>query len=508
MSLKDRATQRSLLGLLFLVLLSSSYFISFDFIGIDDPTHILNNPQLTTWAGLLEFWKKPYFGLYIPVTYSVWWLLYQAFGASSSVFHGANIFVHAANGLLVYTLVKRIWKHEFLAFASSALFLLHPLQAASVAWVAELRGLLGAFFALLSFYFLLDYTEKKKWGFLLLWAGFYLASLFSKPSYIVELALSPLIFYGLSRFYQDKLFPILLGVLSLISTVIVAITKSEQETSNLVVNPLVIVNNLGFYVQKALVPMQGRWDYGDSVELMSRPQPAFLGCVLLLLFFMVFIYFKNRRIFILSLFFVIGFLPVLGFIPFAFQNYNTVADRYAYLPVVFSSLILIKLIEHFHKQYTKLVVMILGSPYFVFFVMTGLTYKNSSSFAESMISYYPKSFMGYTLLGEAQLKEEKFNDAEFNFLKALDIKPDYWTAHSQLGELYETQKRWQESLSHFLSIIRNEGGRYQTIGQTNLGEFYLRAGLAQMNLGQREDGLKNIEMGKTLAPERYQEMMK
>jgi hypothetical protein len=44
------------------------------YIRLDDYSHLHDNPHLRSSSGLWAIWARPYFGLYIPITYSVWWL--------------------------------------------------------------------------------------------------------------------------------------------------------------------------------------------------------------------------------------------------------------------------------------------------------------------------------------------------------------------------------------------------------------------------------------------------
>ncbi|MCZ2089571.1 MAG: hypothetical protein LC129_08765, partial [Burkholderiales bacterium] len=47
------------------------------FISIDDELHLVDNALLLrgSLADLRELWTRPYFGLYVPVTYTAWFLL-------------------------------------------------------------------------------------------------------------------------------------------------------------------------------------------------------------------------------------------------------------------------------------------------------------------------------------------------------------------------------------------------------------------------------------------------
>ena len=64
------------------------------------------------------------------------------------VFHAANLVLHLLNVLLVFGLLRRIVKNPWAALGGTLLFALHPVQVESVAWISELRGLLGSFFSL------------------------------------------------------------------------------------------------------------------------------------------------------------------------------------------------------------------------------------------------------------------------------------------------------------------------------------------------------------------------
>lgn len=99
-------------------------------------------------------------GHYIPVTWVTLGLDYLLWGMNPAGYHLTNIVLHALNAVC-FTLVAvrllrlarprsaetTLWAG---AVAAALFFALHPLRAESVAWVTERRGLLSAFFALLT----------------------------------------------------------------------------------------------------------------------------------------------------------------------------------------------------------------------------------------------------------------------------------------------------------------------------------------------------------------------
>lgn len=87
------------------------------YLPFDDYQNILENPglQSISLGGLARFWTQPYFGLYIPVTCSLWWLVsvgLQLSGAallgSAWLFHSVNLVLHLGNAVLVFLLVSTL----------------------------------------------------------------------------------------------------------------------------------------------------------------------------------------------------------------------------------------------------------------------------------------------------------------------------------------------------------------------------------------------------------------
>src|SRR4051794_36894391 len=77
--------------------------LGYSFLNWDDSIHILNNPWLRgTWSDLLRFWQGPYYGLYAPVTYSMWSLISRVGEAPQPwIFHLINGLLHFLNSVLV-----------------------------------------------------------------------------------------------------------------------------------------------------------------------------------------------------------------------------------------------------------------------------------------------------------------------------------------------------------------------------------------------------------------------
>jgi protein O-mannosyl-transferase len=99
---------------------------------------------LRAWLGVRPFLMISY------------WLNYQSSGLDPYPYHLVNVLLHAANGVLVWMIVRRYlnWVdakselNSLLAVFAGLLFLLHPVQTESVAYVASRSETLSVFFVL------------------------------------------------------------------------------------------------------------------------------------------------------------------------------------------------------------------------------------------------------------------------------------------------------------------------------------------------------------------------
>ncbi|MCH9650950.1 MAG: hypothetical protein K0U98_22190 [Deltaproteobacteria bacterium] len=106
---------------------------------------------------LLEQFHSPWLGLsyvsfFRPVATFLLGLEYLAFGTSPFLFHLSHVVLHGINAVLVYGILRRLWKSRLTwpALAAAGLFALYPLHHGAVLFVGGSATLFGAFFFLLS----------------------------------------------------------------------------------------------------------------------------------------------------------------------------------------------------------------------------------------------------------------------------------------------------------------------------------------------------------------------
>jgi Tfp pilus assembly protein PilF len=129
------------------------------FINIDDDQYITNNPHIQaglTWPGLAWAFRTGYAANWHPLTWISHMLDCQLFGLNPAGHHLTNLLFHIANTLLLFLWLKQLTGALWRSALVAALFAWHPLHVESVAWAAERKDVLSAFFWMLT---LIAYTR-------------------------------------------------------------------------------------------------------------------------------------------------------------------------------------------------------------------------------------------------------------------------------------------------------------------------------------------------------------
>jgi tetratricopeptide (TPR) repeat protein len=126
-----------------------------EFVNFDDPAYVTYNPMVQqglTWSGV----SWAFGNLHGDATYwhPMTWLSHmldcQLFGLKPAGHHLSSVLLHALNVLLLFVVLRRMTGRRGPSAMVAALFALHPLQVDSVAWIAERKNVLSAFFFLLT----------------------------------------------------------------------------------------------------------------------------------------------------------------------------------------------------------------------------------------------------------------------------------------------------------------------------------------------------------------------
>jgi tetratricopeptide (TPR) repeat protein len=156
----------------------------FDFVNWDDPSYLTGNPHVQqglTWANVVWAITTAHTPYWHPMTWLSHMLDVTVFGMDPGAHHVTNLILHLANTLLVFYLLRRMTAAARPALFVAAVFGVHPLHVESVAWLAERKDVLSAFFLLLTIAAYLRYVQRPSPSQYGLVAAGYALALMSKP---------------------------------------------------------------------------------------------------------------------------------------------------------------------------------------------------------------------------------------------------------------------------------------------------------------------------------------
>ncbi len=475
--------------------------IDHDFVWDDELSHLHRNPYLKEFKleNFLHFWQSPYEGMYIPISYNAWAGVkcVQDFcvdvrgqgGFDPRFFHGANLLCHIANGLLVFAILNILISLPWAAWAGALLFLLHPLQVETVAWISEFRGLLSTFFALLALWLYLKRrllsNKTKESMFSWSYGGASLAfilSLLAKPSTVI---LPLLVFLIVCFFYKDPLRrhlgPLLLWLG--LAGITLLITKISQPNRLLdfippfYLRPFIVFDAINFYLAKLFYPVNLCACYGRTPQV-TVDSPYFffswipLSAILILLWYT---YPRSKKILFCFAIFTAGFLPVSGIVPFAFQNFSTVADRYLYLAMIGPAILFAVMIREFEsKKITQIGAIVL----LLFLALSSrqqmTPWENKITLWANVIEKYPGQAASHNNMGNALAGTGKNAEALIHYEKALEILPEYYYAYNSAANSLVAEGNTRKAKEYYSLAIKLNPGYMEA--HNNLGHLLEREG--------------------------------
>jgi Tfp pilus assembly protein PilF len=154
------------------------------FINLDDNVYITKNFHIQsgiTMEGLRWAFTAGYAGNWHPLTWISHMLDIQFFGLNPKWHHLTNLLFHAANVLLLFTVLHRMTKALWQSAFVAALFALHPLHVESVAWVAERKDVLSTFFWMLTLIAYQYYAKRPHFKSYLVVIALFFLGLTAKP---------------------------------------------------------------------------------------------------------------------------------------------------------------------------------------------------------------------------------------------------------------------------------------------------------------------------------------
>jgi hypothetical protein len=455
-----------------------------DFFIFDDQDYVMQNAHIKKgltmdnirWAfttGAVSNWH--------PLTWISHMLDVQLFGLKPRWHHITNLLFHVANTLLLFFVLRRmtkaLWESAFVA----ALFALHPLHVESVAWVAERKDVLSAFFWILTMGAYCSYVEDQRLKKYLIVVLFFALGLMSKPMLVtLPFVLLLLDYWPLQRFQQtpsdqkinspvsgdtqkgrskkqkrrtareeakaempagpgrrwalffnllyEKIPLFALTVLSCIVTYIV-----QEEGGAVRAWPLSVRISNAFvsyiaYIEKMIWPTDLAFLYPLSPSL---PAWQVLGAVFLVIGITVMVIWKAEKIPYATvgwLWYAGTLVPVIGIVQVGFQSR---ADRYTYIPLIGLFIIVAWGISEFSKNWRYRKQVLFASSLAVLVCLSVVTrtqvryWQNSFTIFDRALNVTDNNYISYDGRGHAYGNIGNYQQAIKDYDKVLEIKPDY-----------------------------------------------------------------------------------
>jgi len=149
----------------------------------DDRSMLTGNELIKSLHGLIGVWLGTGSLDYLPLTYSVLGLEWRVWGMNPLGYHVVNLLLHAGSAMLLWRVLLRLRVTG--AWWAAVIFAVHPVMAASVAWVAEIKNTLSMVFYLSAILFFLHYDASGKRSAYGLALGMFFLALLSKTSVVM-----------------------------------------------------------------------------------------------------------------------------------------------------------------------------------------------------------------------------------------------------------------------------------------------------------------------------------
>jgi Flp pilus assembly protein TadD len=505
-------------------LLSAATLITFwpqtghEFITYDDSLYVAENVHIQqglTWEGAAWALRTGENGNWHPLTWLSHMLDVQLFGLDAGWHHLTSLLFHAVNAVLLFLLLQRMtraaWRSAFVA----ALFALHPLHVQSVAWAAERKDVLSAFFFMLTLLAYARYVEGRMQNaecraqepatgtaesgpsatdraprttfhvsrftfhaplFYLLSLCCFALGLMSKPMLVtMPFVLLLLDYWPLRRLQletQDsKLKP--LSVLLLekapflaLSAASCAVTLWAQSGGGAVVPVAVLtfsqraanaVAAYAGYLEKMLWPANLALLYPLAGDVPLRTvllSALVLGAITGWALWS----WRTRPHLGVGWFWYLGMLvPVIGLVQVGMQR---MADRYTYLPLIGVFVMLTwELAERLSRwQWGRWVLGATAGLVLAACIITTsreLTYwQDSEHLFAHALEVAPANYIALDNYGRALLKQKKLPEAAHAFAAAVTLRPDLDSSRCGLGTVLQEQGNYQEAAAQFVEVLK------------------------------------------------------
>ena len=491
-----------------------------DFVNYDDKTYVYGNSLVAagvTPNGLLRAFVDTQTGNWHPLTTIFHMLDSQFYGLKAGGHHFTNVILHAGAAVLLFILLQEmtigpgrgsnIWPSALVA----ALFAVHPLRVESVAWIAERKDVLSAFFFMLTLLAYERYARKPSLARYLAMSIFFAGGLLSKPMLVtVPIVLLLLDYWPLTRISGARslgraaLEKVPLAVLSAISSVITFLLQ-ERSAGSIAQLPLswriqnAIVSYVT-YIWQTFWPARLAVFYPHPENRLPLGYVAAAGALLVAITVVVIASRRSRPYLLVGwLWYLVMLLPVIGIVEVGLQSH---ADRYTYLPQVGLFLGATWMIRDAAIALKVPGKVLLVAAMVVIMALTVTSWKQTSYWRNSetlwrhTLAVTTDNDVAQTNFGSFLVERGQLDDALRHFETALRIRSSNTHAHyaltlalihSDIADLFDRKGQLDQAIPHLRQAVDLQPNYADA--HHNLGNALFRKGLVDAAINEWQKAL-------------------
>lgn len=468
----------------------------------DDALLLTANPNMRSVEGLTNLWLGKDSCEYTPLTFTTFWLEKRVWDNNPVGYHVVNILLHSFAGVLLWRILVTLRIPG--AWLGALLFVIHPVNVASVAWIAERKNTLSGvlfFAALLGF---LAFYKRGKIAFYISSVALFLLAGLSKGAVAtMPLALCGCILWmnrKMTRRDWVRMVPFVL-IAAAVSLFTIHYQSRAADYGSLPPNFLFRLARAGaatwlyfagIFFPIRLSPMSSQWRpdiYSPFVYLPAAAVVIMLG---------VFFWKRkqwSRPCLFASGYYLVMLLPVLGFFWMTLQQETLCADWWQYLaaPGIFAGIgagfvtVSQNGLKRIRVGLNALLFVILA----VLLVQTwrrGAIYQSMETYCRAVVAENPHAWTLQNNLG-AMLKERgEFDEAIACERQALHDNPRFMEAHNNLANALTAKGRLEEAESELQTALQLNSSNPTVLG--NLSDVYFRQGKLGAALAADAEAIK------------------
>lgn len=456
-------------GLFILIVWAFSPALRCGFQFYDEADDLLTNPHINgglslsncLWA-LFHSDKSNWY----PLTRFSQMVDFNMFGMNPWGHHLTNLLFHAASGVVLFLVLRRMTGALWRSYVVAALFALHPLRVQSVVWISERKDVLSVFFGLLALWSYVSYvraaadsTRRAGWfyGLTLL---FFTFSLMSKAMLVTfPFLLLLLDYWPLERWRSKDVRALVIEktpfFLLIIPVSLIAYFAEKSGGSFILALPLGLRLETAFigyarYLGKMFWPANlcVYYPYPNSWPVWEIVFAAMLVSGASLLAYVR----RSRQPYLFTgWFWFLGTLvPVIGIIQ---EGAQSMADRYTYFPMIGIVLLVVWLMagqpkRRWHAAVLAVIAM-LAVIACIWRTRAEIVYwKDSATLWRRAIAVTTNNYMAHECLGNILWQTDP-RQAAAQFQAAVDINPSRFESQLALGAVLMNEDFYSNAIPHY-----------------------------------------------------------